>query len=85
MYVLVHHKVLDPQKFMSIAESEARKPPLGLRLLATIQSIGGTQVMCLWEGASIEAVKGYLESKIGTVSMNEYLEADATTMFGIAK
>ena len=85
MYVMVHHQVSDPQKFMSIAQAEAGRLPQGLKLLASIPSMEGTRVTCLWEGASIDAVKGYLESKVGMVSKNEYLQADPSKVFGIAK
>ena len=85
MYVMVHHQVSDPQKFWSIAEAEMGKLPADLKLLASIPSLEGTRVTCLWEGASIDTVKGYLESKIGTVGKNEYLQADPSKVFGIPK
>ena len=85
MYVMVHHQVSDPQKFWSIAQAEMGKLPQGLRLLASIPNMEGTRVTCLWEGTLIDAVKGYLESKVGTVSKNEYLQADPSKVFGIPR
>ena len=65
-------RILDPEKFISITQAELGQLPLGLKLLVSISSMDGTRATCLWAAASIDTVKGYLESKEGAVRKNEY-------------
>lgn len=75
MYVLVHHTVLDPAAFWGKAQTTIPNIPPMLKLHQTLAATDGTRATCLWEAASIDAVRDFLEPALGAVSSNEYREA----------
>lgn len=68
MYVLVHHRIHDPERFWATAE----EPPEGLTLHQTLSARDGTRATCLWEAESVEAVSGYLDPLSEGLATNEY-------------
>lgn len=76
MYVLVHHRVTDPQSFWARAQQEMPSLPAGLTLHQTLSASDGSRATCLWEAASVDAVRTFLEPRLGDYSMNDYAEAE---------
>ena len=77
MYVAVHHQIDDPDTYWNIVREGAANLPAGISLHHCIPSPDGKQAMCVWEGDSLGAVKDFVESAVGSVSRNEYFEAEA--------
>ena len=75
MFVLVHHTISDPQRFWTLSQS-AGDPPDGLSLHQTLAAKDGTLATCLWEAASVDAVRSYLDPATEGMARNEYREAE---------
>ena len=76
MYVLVHHRIHDRDGFWPLAQEGVSKIPSGLTLHLSIPARDGTVATCLWEGESLEAVRGFVEPLLGKASDNDYSEAE---------
>ena len=76
MYVLVHHDVIEPQRFWAVAADSMPNLPEHLKLHQTLAARDGRKATCLWEAESVEAVRSFLEPAFGDVSRNEYAEAE---------
>ncbi len=75
MYVGVIHRISDPKGFEA-AEAKALEAglPDGVALPIHAATPDHTTGICIWEGDSIDAVRGVVESVVGPYSTNEYLE-----------
>ena len=74
MYILVQHDISDPVNFLKRAEEANAKMPPALKVHHVFSAPDGTKAVCLWEAASIEAVKEFLEPAVGKFGRNEYYE-----------
>ena len=83
MYVVVQHRVSDPVAFRAIGAEALSDLPAGLRLHQSLPDAGGTSCVCLWEADSVEAVRCFLEPRVGAVSVNEYLAVDVAAAVGL--
>jgi hypothetical protein len=83
MYIVVHHKIKNADKFFGAAESVVSGVPAGLKALQFYPSVDRKQAICLWEGKSAEAVKEYLEPKISAISDNTYYGVDSKVATGL--
>jgi hypothetical protein len=83
MYIAVHHKIQDADKFFGAADSVVTGAPAGLKPLQFYPSDNREQAFCLWEGKSAEAVKEYLEPKISAFSKNAYYAVDSEVAMGL--
>lgn len=75
MYVGVIHRIHDHAGFEK-AEQEAMAAglPGGFSLPIHSVSPDGATGMCIWQGDSVDAVKGLVEAVVGDYSTNEYTE-----------
>ncbi len=75
MYVGVIHRISDPKGFEE-AEAKALEGglPDGVALPIHAATPDHTTGICIWEGDSIDAVRGVVEAVVGPYSTNEYLE-----------
>jgi len=48
MYVLVHHEISDPEKFLSIVKVGAPDNP-NFKVLAFLPSLSHTKATCFWQ------------------------------------
>jgi len=76
MYVLVHHRITDPDRFWSTVQEATPAIPAELTLHHTIPARDGSVATCVWEASSVEAVRGFLEPALGDFSRNEYFVAE---------
>ena len=74
MYVLVHHRITNRDRFWTTVQEAGIPSELTLHL--SIPARDGSLSTCLWEAESIEAVRNFVEPLVGEVSSNEYLEAE---------
>ena len=75
MYVVVNHAISDASKFWAIAKSATAALPAGYKVIHTFPSSDGRKAVCVWEGPSVEAVRGLLDPATAGVARNDYFEA----------
>ena len=83
MYVVVKHEILDPTTAFPRGErlQTGEGAPAGARVLQFYPSQDGTQVVCLWESDSVEAVQHYVDEVLGDASKNTCYEVNAEPAF----
>lgn len=70
MDILVQHTIAEPGAFWNSTDPALLPPQF--RLLQTFPTRDGTHAVCVWEAASVDALRGLLEPLTGAVSLNEY-------------
>ena len=77
MFVGVIHHISDPAGFEA-AEAKALEQGLPPNVALPIHAATPDHRtgICIWEGASVEAVRELVESVVGPFSNNEYLQLD---------
>jgi hypothetical protein len=77
MFVGVIHHITDPAGFEA-AEAKALEQGLPPNVALPIHAATPDHRtgICIWEGASVEAVRELVESVVGPFSDNEYLQLD---------
>jgi hypothetical protein len=74
MYILVQHTVSDPTTVWSRAQQALPSVPSHLKLHHSIPTPDGRKATCVWEAASIETLKSYLDPMLGPDAHNQYFE-----------
>ena len=74
MYIMVHHTISEPAAFWNAADSNTISPEL--KLHHTFPTPDGTRAVCIWEAASVDALRNALEPLIGRMSRNEYFPVE---------
>ena len=74
MYVVVQHTISEPAVFWNSADPNALPPEI--KLHHTFPATDGSRAVCLWEAASVDAVREFLEPRLGRVSRNEYFAVE---------
>ncbi len=77
MFVSVIHRIHDPEGFQA-AEAKALEGGLPTSVALPVHAATHDHKLgiCIWEGASVEAVRELVESVVGPYSSNEYHEMD---------
>ena len=83
MYVVVQHRIKDPQVAFARGERLIKNEgaPAGVRGLQFYPSQDGSAVTCLWDAPSVAAVQEYVDSTLGDSSENLCYEVDAKQAF----
>jgi hypothetical protein len=83
MYVVVQHRIKDPERAFSRGEKLIKNEgaPAGVRGLQFYPSLDRSAVTCLWEAPSVEAVRSYVDATLGDASANTCYEVDAEHAF----
>jgi hypothetical protein len=83
MYVVVQHQIKDPQTAFSRGEKLIKNEgaPQGVRGLQFYPSTDRSAVTCLWEADSVEAIQEYVDTTLGSSSLNTCYEVDAERAF----
>jgi hypothetical protein len=74
MFILVQHTINQPDGFWNSADPSALPPHL--KLHHSFPTPDGTHAACLWEAASVDAVRDFLEPRVGAFSRNEYFPVE---------
>ncbi len=85
MFIVVHHRISDPEVFRALGEHPQSARPKHWRLHHLLPDPSGTRCICLWEADSVEALREYIDSSLGVVSANDYFEVDQEAALGIAR
>ena len=80
MFVLVQHTISDPAAFWNAGDPTKISPQITLH--QTFPTPDGTRAVCIWEAASVDALRDLLEPLIGKVSRNDYLAVENKVGFG---
>jgi hypothetical protein len=83
MYVVAQHKISDPAAFWSQSRQAVDSLPSSLKLCQTYPNADGTRAVCLWQADSVEAVKEFVDSRVGNMSTNEYYEVGSDKAMGL--
>ena len=83
MYVVVQHRIKNPQTAFSRGERlmKSEGAPTGVRNLQFYPSRDRSAVTCLWEAPSVGAVQGYVDTTLGDSSENICYEVDSEHAF----
>ena len=74
MYILVQHAVSDPASVWPRAQQAVPTIPASFKLHHSFPSPDGRKAACIWEAASIESLKAFLDPMMGTGAQNQYVE-----------
>lgn len=77
------HTISDEQALRSALAGQAG-PPQGVKLRATLLRRDRSHLTCVWEAPSVDAVRNYVEGKIGKLSKSNYYELDESGTTGLA-
>ena len=84
MYVVVQHRITDPEQFFSgDPEEVTANAPAGVQGRQFFPAQDRSVAVCLWEGDSIDAVRDYVDSVTGDASENTYFEVNAEYAMGL--
>lgn len=83
MYVLVQHRIIDPETAFPRGEKliQGEAAPEGVRTLQFYPSVDGGFVTCLWEGPSVETVRHYVDATLQDSADNTCYEVNAEQAF----
>ena len=73
MYILVQHTVSDPTTVWQRAQEAVPTIPANFKLHHSFPTADGRKAVCVWEAASIESLKAFLDPMMGPEAHNEYL------------
>lgn len=83
MFITVIHRISDPDQFESTAQSATPNIPSHLKLHQYLSGSDRKTALCLWEAASVEEVKKFIEPVLGQFSQNEYVPLNTEVSFGL--
>ena len=78
MFIVVNHKIAEPEKFWKTAQESAPSLPEAnvQRVIQALPNADMTLSVCLWEANSIEDLSSYIRSKMGNWSTETYYEVN---------
>jgi hypothetical protein len=75
MYVVVHHRVTDGEKFLATSPQEiGGNAPTGVQVRHFLPARDASAADCLWEVESLDALRDYLDPATRDISENTYFE-----------
>jgi hypothetical protein len=85
MFIVVNHKISDPENFWKRAMENAPLLPKDKvqRVMQSLPNADMTASMCLWEADSISALDEYLRSVMGDLSSETYYELNTANALGM--
>ncbi len=83
MFIVVQHNITNKDVFFGAGEAVVSDAPPGIKPLQFFPSTDREQAVCLWEGDSINAVRNYLDQKLGGSSQDTYYAVDSSIAMGL--
>lgn len=74
MYIVVQHTISEPGTFWNAADPTTISPEI--KLHHTFPAPDGSRAVCIWEAASVDALRTALEPQLGRVSRNVYFAVE---------
>ena len=85
MYVIAHHRIADPMRFLTMAEEPSPDRPLHWRLIATAPTRDGSACFSLWWADSADALQRFLDQRVSTAGSVECHEVDEENALGLTR
>lgn len=83
MYVIVQHKVKDPDLFFADIPSVAQNAPPGVHPRMFCPAGDRAAAVCLWQADSVESVRDYVDEVAAEASENTYFAVDDSYAIGL--
>ena len=84
MYLVVHHRVVDREKFLATDPRDiAGNAPRGAAVRWFLPARDASAADCLWEADSLQALRGYLDPATRGICENTYFEVDSGFAMGL--
>lgn len=85
MYVAIVHQVQDAQAFLSRGErlADPSNAPPGVVPRQFCPSTDLSTATCVWEAASVDAARDYIDSTLGDSRENTYFEINTEYALGL--
>ena len=85
MFIVVNHKISDPENFWKRAMENAPLLPAAnvQRVIQSLPNADMTASACLWEADSIDALDSYLRGIMGNLSSETYYELNTANALGM--
>jgi len=83
MFIVVQHDITNKDAFFGAADRVTKDVPSGMKPIHFLPSTDSKKAVCLWEAQSLEAVKGFLEPKLGKSATNTYYAIDSKMAMGL--
>jgi hypothetical protein len=84
MYLVVHHRVTDREKFLSTdPKAIADGAPAGVQLRHFLPAADASAADCLWEADSLAELRDYLDPATRGICENTYFEVDSASAMGL--
>ena len=80
MYIIIEHEITNPTFWEAVQKTEI---PSNLKLRQLLPNGEGTKAVCLWEAATLDEVREFVEKAVGEVSNNTYFAVDAENALGL--
>lgn len=83
MFIVVQHDITNKDAFFGAAHEIVDDVPAGIKPIQFLPSTDSKKAVCLWDAKSVDAVKNYLEPKIGKTAKNTYYAVDSKVAMGL--
>ena len=84
MHVVVHHRIVDRQKFLATDPQDiAANAPPGARVRQFLPARDASAADCLWESVSLDALRDYLDEATHGICQNTYFEVAPESALGL--
>ena len=81
MYIIIEHEISNPTLFWET--SQKAEIPSNLKLHQSLPNGDGTKAVCLWEAATVDQVRDFVEGAVGEASNNTYFAVNAENALGL--
>jgi len=83
MYIVVQHRISDPAGFQQRGQEMLNKVPVGLKPHQFFPASGAPAAFCLWEAASLDDLKAFVDGSLAPASAQDYYAVDAEHALGL--
>jgi hypothetical protein len=84
MYLVVHHSVIDREKFQATDPRDiAGNAPAGCRVRYFLPATDTSAADCLWDAESLDLLRSYLDPATRGFCENTYFEVDSELAMGL--
>ena len=83
MYVAIHHRVTDHDRFWQVLDEQTENPGPNARIHKVLRNENGDRAVVLWEGESVDALRSHVERAVGAFSENEYEPVKSARTWGM--
>ena len=84
MHVVVHHRVIDRERFLATDPQDiAAGAPPGAKARQFLPARDASGADCLWESESLDAIRDYLDRATRGICQNTYFEVASESALGL--